>query len=461
MADDGLEAQKLPPQAIEAEMAVLGSMMLDKQAAGTVFEVLDVSCFYRQAHQKIFSTGLNLYKQNEPIDILTIASELQKKQELEEVGGEFYLTELVERIPSAANAENYCRIVLDRALLRKLIAVTNTIQQECYESAVAASELLDQAEARIFNLGQQHERRDFVDLSSVLFTTMKTYESFHGLKSGITGIATGYHNLDQMLSGMQKSELIILAARPSMGKTALALNIAVNAAKTGKSVGIFSLEMSAVQLAMRLLCSDARVNSHSARTGRLPDSEWARLGMVAGHLSQLKLFIDDSPGLTVMELRSKARRLHYEHNVELLVIDYLQLLRGSGRYENRQIEIAGISQALKSLAKEMEIPVLALSQLSRAVEARTGERRPMLSDLRESGAIEQDADVVLFINRPSVYLAHGQTDSPQDDKKAEIIIAKQRNGPVGSVELNFIRDFVRFENISPQDATSSVDSNLF
>jgi replicative DNA helicase len=281
------------------------------------------------------------------------------------------------------------------------------------------------------------------------------------LKSGITGIATGYHNLDQMLSGMQKSELIILAARPSMGKTALALNIAVNAAKTGKSVGIFSLEMSAVQLAMRLLCSDARVNSHSARTGRLPDSEWARLGMVAGHLSQLKLFIDDSPGLTVMELRSKARRLHYEHNVELLVIDYLQLLRGSGRYENRQIEIAGISQALKSLAKEMEIPVLALSQLSRAVEARTGERRPMLSDLRESGAIEQDADVVLFINRPSVYLAHGQTDSPQDDKKAEIIIAKQRNGPVGSVELNFIRDFVRFENISPQDATSSVDSNLF
>ncbi|MBN1541881.1 replicative DNA helicase [candidate division KSB1 bacterium] len=457
MADETVETKRIPPQALEAEMAVLGAMMLDKQAAGTVFEILDESCFYREAHRKIFLAGSALYQRNEPVDILTLASELQKNQELQAVGGEYYLTELVERIPSAANAENYCRIVLDRSLVRKLIDVTTKVQQACYEGGATAVDLLDEAEKEIFSLAQKQERKDFIDIKSVLHDTMETYQGYHELKSGITGIGSGFRQLDQMLSGMQRSELIILAARPSMGKTALALNIAINAAKAGSAVGIFSLEMSNIQLAMRLLCSEARINSHLARTGRLPDSEWMRLSMVAGTLANIKVFIDDSPGLNIMEIRSKARRLAFEHNIELLVVDYLQLLHGVGRYESRQIEIASISQSLKSLAKELKIPVLALSQLSRAVESRGGERRPMLSDLRESGAIEQDADVVMFIYRPSAY---GPVDSDQENL-AEIIVAKQRNGPVGTVNLNFMRDYVLFEDPGISEEMAPVSTDLF
>ncbi len=458
MASQEQKSVHVPPQAVEAEMAVLGSMMLDKQAAHTVFEILDESIFYRETHRKIFLAALALYERNEPIDILTVSNELQKKNELETVGGDYYLTELVERIPSAANIEHYCRIVQDRGLLRKLIQITTEIQETCYNPTGDAFELIDHAEQQIFKLSDSRHRQDFSHIKPILHQTMETYESFHGLKGGITGVPTGFKDLDKPLSGLQKSELIILAARPSMGKTALALNIASNAARKGAKVGIFSLEMSSVQLAMRMLCAEAKVNSHDARKGNLPENEWMRLSMVAGTLAENQIFIDDSPGMNILEIRTKARRLKAEYGIDLLVLDYLQLIRGVGRAESRQIEIANISQSLKALAKELEIPVLSLSQLSRAVESRGGERRPMLSDLRESGAIEQDADVVMFIYRPAVY---SEVEADQENL-AEIIIAKQRNGPVGTVELSFIRDFVLFQNRDEYaEEMPSMPSDLF
>ena len=461
MADSKLQTTHMPPQANDAEMAVLGAMMLDKNAANTSFEILDESSFYREAHRKIFEAALALYQKNEPIDILTISNELKKRQDLDAVGGDYYLTELVERIPSAANIEHYCRLVEDKSLLRKLISVSMDIQQSSFSATLDAHEIIEEAEKKIFALSERRQRKDFHHIKPILHQTMETYENYHGMKGGITGVPTGFKDLDDQLSGMQKSDLLILAARPSMGKTAFALNIAANAAKKGNVVGLFSLEMSSVQLAMRLLCADAKVNSHAARVGRLPENEWMRLSMAAGQLAEAKIYIDDSPGLNILEIRSKARRLKAEHDVGLIVIDYLQLIRGVGRVESRQIEIAMISQSLKALAKELNVPVLSLSQLSRAVESRGGDRRPLLSDLRESGAIEQDADVVMFIYRPGAYMKVGELP-PEEENLAEIIVAKQRNGPVGTVELNFIKDYVLFENREKfAEEMPTVSTNLF
>ena len=444
---------KLPPQAIEAEMAALGSVMIEPHAANTLFELLDETCFYKDAHRRIFLAARNLYSHSQAIDVLTVSSELEKSKELDKVGGLYYLTELVERIPSAANIEQYCRIVLNRALLRKLIEVAGEIQQDCYEGGEDADSVIDVAEKKIFNLSERSKRKSFEHLRPILFETMNLIDHYNAKADGVIGVPTGFKDLDRLLSGLQNSELIILAARPSMGKTALALNMARTAAGYGVPVGIFSLEMASPQIAMRLLCSEARIDAHLVRIGKLPQDQMSKLMNALGTLEKAPIYIDDSPAMTIMEIRSKARRLKIEYNIGLLVVDYLQLVHGVGRIESRQIEIAQISQSLKALAKELDIPVLALSQLSRAVEAR-GERKPMLSDLRESGAIEQDADVVMFIYRPSVY---GPVE-PGQENDAEIIIAKQRNGPTDSMNCYFYKEYLLFagkESRQPEIQTIS------
>jgi len=444
---------KLPPQSIEAEMAALGSVMIEPHAANTLFELLDETCFYKDAHRRIFMAARNLYSHSEPIDLLTLSAELEKSKELDKVGGHYYLTELVERIPSAANIEQYCRIVLNRALLRKLIEISGEIQQDCYEGGEDAYDVIDVAEKKIFSLSERSKRRAFEHLRPILFETMNLIDHYNSRADGVIGVPTGFKDLDRLLSGLQNSELIILAARPSMGKTALALNMARSAASYGVPVGIFSLEMASPQIAMRLLCSEARVDAHLVRIGKLPQDQMSKLMNALGTLEKAPIYIDDSPAMNIMEIRSKARRLKIEYNIGLLVVDYLQPVHGVGRVESRQIEIAQISQSLKALAKELDIPVLALSQLSRAVEAR-GERKPMLSDLRESGAIEQDADVVMFIYRPSVY---GPVE-PGQENDAEIIVAKQRNGPTDSVNAYFYKEYLLFagkESRQPEIQTIS------
>lgn len=430
---------RMPPQALEAEMAALGSMLIDKHAANVAFEIIDDECFYKDAHRRIFRAAANLNERGEAIDVLTLSSELERMQDLEKVGGYYYLTELVERIPSAANIEQYCRIVLDKSLARKLIAISNEIQQDCYNAAEESYDLIDLAEKKIFSLSERRNRKEFVALKDILGETFSIIESYHHRLDGITGVPTGFRELDGYLSGLQNSELIILAARPSVGKTALALNMVRNAAQKGIPIGIFSLEMASHQLVMRFLCTEARVDAHLVRTGKLPQEQWGHLSHVSGILASSPIFIDDTPGMNIMEIRSKARRLKAEYNIGLLVIDYLQLIHGVGRTENRQVEIAQISQALKALAKELAIPILAISQLSRAIESRD-ERKPRLSDLRESGAIEQDADVVMFISRPGV-----STPAEQGQENlTEIIIAKQRNGPTGSIHLVFHNEYLLF-----------------
>ncbi|HNW60647.1 MAG TPA: replicative DNA helicase [bacterium] len=433
---------KLPPQSIEAEMAALGSIMIEAHAANTLFELIDDTCFYKDAHRRIFLAARNLFSRSEPIDVLTVSAELEKSQDLERIGGLYYLTELVERIPSAANIEQYCRIVLNRALLRKLIDVSGEIQQDCYEGGEDAYDVIDQAEKKIFTLSERGKKRSFEHIRPILFKTVNLIDNYSARADGITGVPTGFDDLDKLLSGLQNSDLIILAARPSMGKTALALNMARKAASHGVPVGVFSLEMAAPQIAMRLLCSEAQVDAHLVRIGRLPGDQMSRLSAAVGTLEKAPIYIDDSPAMSIMEIRSKARRLKVEYNAGLIVVDYLQLVHGVGRVESRQIEIAQISQSLKALAKELDVPVLALSQLSRAVESRGGERKPMLSDLRESGAIEQDADVVMFIYRPSVY---GPVE-PGQENDAELIIAKQRNGPTDSVNLYFYKEYLLFQS---------------
>lgn len=433
---------RMPPQATDAEFAVLGAMLMSSEAASSAIELLDDTCFYKDVHKKIFLAAFALYERLEPIDILTVSNELEKRNQLEAIGGNYYLAELVERTPSAANIEYHCKIVLDKALLRKLIMVSNEIQQDCFEANQDSFEIIDSAEQKIFSLSESHARQDYSHIAPVIHRTLEKIEQYGKMQGKVTGVATGFHKLDDMLSGLQNSDLVVLAARPSMGKTALALNMARNAAAAGVPVGIFSLEMADYQLVMRMLCSEARIDSHRVRLGRLTEKEWESLGRHVGSLAEFPIYIDDTPGISILELRSKARRLKAEHNIGLIVVDYLQLLRLSTRVESRQIEIAMISQALKNLAKELDIPVLSLSQLSRAVESR-GDGKPVLSDLRESGAIEQDADVVMFINRPAAY---GREVEPELQNKAEVIVSKQRNGPTGEVDLVFINEYVQFVN---------------
>ena len=438
---------RMPPQDVAAEMAVLGAMLIEREAVSKAFELLDETCFYKTDHQRIFLAMQKLFERSEPIDTLTLAAELQRHSDLDAVGGSYYLTELATRVPSAANVEYHARLVLEKAMLRKLITVATAISTEAYEGAENVGDLLDRAEQQIFSLSERRLRRGFESISPILTKTFETIEGYHQRQGVVTGVATGFNKLDELTSGFQKSDLIIVAGRPSMGKTALCLNIARNAAiDHSVGVGFFSLEMASYQLAMRLLCAEAKVNAHLVRTGKLPKDQWTRLSMSVGRLANAPFYIDDTPAMTVMEIRAKARRLVAEKKVGLLFVDYLQLVRGPRASESRQIEISMISQSLKALAKELEVPVVALSQLSRAVEQRGGDRRPILSDLRESGAIEQDADVVLFVYRPEVY------DRSELEGLSEIIIGKQRNGPTGIVKLSFIKDYVLFKDADVEHA---------
>ncbi len=441
---DTQQSGRVPPQALDAERAVLGAMMLDPEAVGRALEILEERSFYREAHRKIFKVMHDLFEDSEPIDQVTVAQELQDRGQLEDIGGAYELSKLLD-IPSSANLEYYAKTVLEKSILRQLINVSSNAITSAYDQSDDVYDLLDQTEHSIFELSDRRLKGGFQDIKDIMNQTMETIESFHTAKDGVTGIATGFTDLDDTTSGLQPSDLIIIAGRPSMGKTAFALNIARNAAVDHKvPVGIFSLEMASYQLAMRLLCSEAQVSAHKLRTGRLPSALYSNLSRKVGVLTEAPIFIDDTPSITVLELRAKARRLKAEKDLGLIIVDYLQLMRGPRSSENRQQEISEISRSLKALAKELRVPVVALSQLSRAVESRGGDKRPMLSDLRESGAIEQDADVVMFVFRQEHY-DRENTEHPGD---AEIIIGKQRNGPIGTVHLTFIKDYATFKDQS-------------
>jgi replicative DNA helicase len=439
--DDTL--RRVPPQNLEAEESVLGGVLLDNAALDRVVELVQPDDFYRGAHRKLFNAMLALSERSEPVDLITLSEALRSRGDLADVGGTAYLGELAERVPTAANVVHYAKIVRDRAVLRGLITAATEIATRGYEASGDVAELLDRAEQLIFEISERRVRNAFTKLSQVLVESIKTIERLYEQKQSVTGVPTGFVDLDRMLSGLQPSDLIIVAGRPSMGKTAIVLNVAEHAAlRADVGVAVFSLEMAKEQLAMRMLCSEARVDLARVRTGHLTDREFPRLAMAAGRLGDAPIFIDDTPALSVLELRAKARRLKRDpaNKLGLVIVDYIQLMRSSEGRDNREQEISEISRSLKALAKELRVPVLALSQLNRQVESRTPPV-PRLADLRESGAIEQDADVIIFLYRDDYY-------NEDSDKKglAEVIVAKQRNGPTGSVELTFLREFTRFEN---------------
>jgi replicative DNA helicase len=429
------------PHAADAERSLLGAVLLDNGQFDRAREMLTDQEFYSDRHRKIFAALDHLSESGVALDLVTLKDELERRNTLDACGGPAYLASLIEGVPRSSNVEHYARIVREKALLRELIRTSQQILTSAVNADETTEELLDQAEKAIFSVSEQRLGSGFIPLKVSAEIAFKHIEELTERQELITGIATGFPQFDEKTAGLQPSDLIILAARPAMGKTAFALNIAAHAAvHNGKSVGIFSLEMSHHQLFMRLLCSEAKIDAHRMRTGRIGKEQWADMIRMYGPLSEAPMFIDDSPGVSIMEVRAKARRLKREHGLDLLIIDYLQLMRGNGRYDSRQQEISDISRSLKELAKELNIPVLSLSQLSRAPEQRGGDHRPQLSDLRESGAIEQDADIVCFLFREEVY----QKDDPDLEGKAELIIGKQRNGPTGTVDLNFIRQFTRF-----------------
>jgi replicative DNA helicase len=434
---------RLPPQDVDAECSVLGSMLLEPQAANEVLSLLKAEDFYRPAHARIFESMCALYERSEPIDEVTVSAELRARSCLEGVGGVAYVASLTERVPSAANVIYYAHIVQSRALTRRLIQAATAIAGSGYENSTDIDALLDDAQAKIFEITSARENRGFTPLREVVRDAFKTIEKLFDKKENVTGVGTGFVDLDQITAGLQPSDLVILAGRPSMGKTALALGVAQNAAtRFGTPVAVFSLEMSKEQLVMRMLCSEARVDSQRVRSGGIREHDWPRLAQAAGKLAEAPLFIDDTGSIAILEMRAKARRLQAEKGLGLIVVDYLQLMRGRTGHEGREREISEISRGLKALAKELRVPVVALSQLNRSLEQRQ-DKRPVLSDLRESGAIEQDADVIMFVYRDEYY-------NPNSEEKgiAEVIIGKQRNGPTGTVKLKFFKEYTRFENNS-------------
>ncbi|MCR4440613.1 MAG: replicative DNA helicase [Peptococcaceae bacterium] len=435
--------EKIPPHNLEAEQAVLGSMMIDKEAVYTAVGILVPEDFYKESHQIIYSSLLSLESKGEPIDMITLTEELRQQNNLEKVGGVGYIATIANAVPTAANVRHYATIVAEKAVLRKLIRFSTNIANRCFEDQEDTFELLDDAERKILEIATKRSSDDLVPLKKVLSDTLEKIEMLASQKGSVTGVPSFYADLDRITSGWQQSDLIILAARPAMGKTSFGLNIALNAALKGKlPVAIFSLEMSREQLVQRMISSEAKIDQHKLRTGRLQDEEWLRLTRAVQPLSTAQIYIDDTPAISVLELRAKARRLKAEKGLELIVIDYLQLMQVNNRKnENRQQEISEISRSLKALARELNVPVLALSQLSRAVE-QTHEKRPALSHLRESGALEQDADLVMFIYREEYY--NPDTERPGI---AEIIIAKHRNGPTGIVELGFIKEYTKFVDL--------------
>lgn len=440
---------KLPPQAIELEEAVLGALMLEKDALSAVVDILRPESFYKDAHQRIFNAIQNLFAKSEPIDILTVTNELRKNGELEFAGGAFYITELTNRVASAANIEFHARIISQKFIQRELIKISSDIIQQSYEDTTDIFELLDNAEKNLFGITENNLRRSSQSMSELIRQSIRKMEELKDQEEGLTGVPSGFTKLDRLTGGWQKSELVIIAARPGMGKTAFVMSTARNAAVIGKKpVAIFSLEMSSLQLVNRLLSGEAELPSEKLRRGTLEDYEWAQLTHKISKLSDAPIYIDDTPALNVFELRAKCRRLKSQFDIQLIIIDYLQLMSGSGdKNGNREQEISNISRSLKSISKELDVAVIALSQLNRSVETRGGAKRPMLSDLRESGSIEQDADMVLFIYRPEYY-GITQDESGNDTQGiAEIIIAKNRNGALETVPLRYINKFVKFTDL--------------
>ncbi|MBI1824368.1 MAG: replicative DNA helicase [Nitrospirae bacterium] len=437
-----ISLQRLPPQNLEAEQSVLGAILIENSAINKTLEILRQDDFYKEGHRKIFSAMIDLSERNEGIDLITLTEQLKLKDHLEAVGGTAYLSFLSNFTPTSANVIFHSKIIHEKALLRNLIFTTHEIEAMCYESSEEIPDLIDLAEKKIFEISQERVRSQFVPIKEILRHSFEVIEKLYETREGVTGVPSGFKGLDKMTTGFQPSDLVIVAGRPSMGKTALALNIAQTAGIQKKaSVAVFSLEMSKEQLVLRMLCSEARVDAHKLRSGFLGKDDWPKLTHAAAKLNDAKIFIDDTPAMSILEMRAKARRLKQQHGLQMIVVDYLQLMRGRGNADNREQEISDISRSLKSLAKEIQVPVLALSQLSRAVESRT-DKRPMLADLRESGAIEQDADVVLFIYRDEVY-------HPNNEEKkgtAEVIIGKQRNGPIGTVDLVFSNQYTRFDD---------------
>ncbi len=433
-----LFADRLPPHNLDAEQAVPGAILMDSQVLTRVAERLRPEDFYRQGHQRLFQAMLDVAERGEPVDLVTVAAELQKSKQLEEVGGVSYLTELADSVPTSAHADHYARIVEEKAILRRLIRTATQIAASGYTGGDDVAEILDDAERKILDISQRRIRKAFLPIRDILMDTYERIEQMHENQGELTGIPTGFPDLDRMTSGLQRSDLIILAARPSMGKTAFALNLAQNVAiHAGETVAIFNMEMPAIQMVQRMLSAEGNIDAQVFRTGNLDEEDWEKLTMAIGTLAEVPIFIDDTPGLTVFDIRAKLRRLQAEHGLGLVVIDYLQLIRGRGG-ESRQQEISEISRSLKLLARELDVPVIALSQLSRAVEQRQ-DKRPMLSDLRESGSIEQDADIVAFLYRDDYY------DEESERKNImEVIIGKHRNGPVGKVELLFLKNYNKF-----------------
>ncbi len=447
--------QRLPPQNLEAEMSVLGGVLLENEALNKALEYLTTLDFYRESHRKIFNALIILSEKGEPADLVTLTAVLKDRGELEAVGGSTYLTTLVDYVPTAANISYYCKLVKEKSVARKLIEASTNIATSGYEGG-DMEEILDKAEKAIFEIAENRIRPSYYPVKDILKDTFKSIELLYERKELVTGVPTGYHELDKMTAGLQPSDLVIVAGRPSMGKTAFALNVieyATTHADKPVPAVVFSLEMSKEQLVQRMLCSLARVDAGRLRTGHLGESDWPKLTMAAGQLNDTEIYIDDTPAITVLELRSKCRRLKAEHGLGLIIVDYLQLMQGSNP-ESRQQEISEISRSLKALAKELHVPVVALSQLNRSLESRT-DKRPMMADLRESGAIEQDADVIMFVYREAVYCedckSRERTCDKGHDKDAEIIIGKQRNGPIGTVHLTFRGEFTRFENQAHRD----------
>lgn len=438
-----LFADRMPPQNIEAEQAVLGAIFLEPSSLTLASEILMPEDFYRAAHQKIFNVMLKLNDEGKAVDLITVTEELSATNLIEDIGGVSYLSELAGSVPTAANIEYYARIVEEKSLLRRLIRTATNIATDGYTREDEVETVLNEAEKSILEVAQRKNAGAFQNIKDVLVRTYDNIELMHSRVGDITGIPTGFTELDRMTAGFQRNDLIIVGARPSVGKTAFALNIAQNVAiKAGENVAIFSLEMGAEQLVMRMLCAEGNIDAQRLRTGSLTDDDWGKLVMAMGSLSNAGIYIDDTPGIRVNEIRAKCRRLKQEHGLGMILIDYLQLIVGSGRPgENRQQEVSEISRALKQLARELEVPVIALSQLSRGVEQRQ-DKRPMMSDIRESGSIEQDADIVAFLYRDDYY------DKESENKNIiEIIIAKQRNGPVGTVQLAFVKEYNKFVNL--------------
>jgi replicative DNA helicase len=441
---------KIPPQALDLEEAVLGALMLDKDAVSNTIDILRPESFYKDAHQQIYKAIMHLFERNLPVDIMTVTEELRKLGKLEESGGPFYVTELTNRVAGAANVEHHARIVSQKYIQRELIKICSQIVEDSYEDTIDVFDLLDKAEKSLFDVTDQNMRSNYADMSNLITQAIKEIDEVRKHEDNLTGIPTGFVGLDRITSGWQKSDLIVVAARPGMGKTAFTLAMARNAAVDfGKPVALFSLEMSSVQLVKRLISSETELPGDKIRRGNLAEHEWVQLTKMTGKLAEAPIFIDDTPAINVFELRAKCRRLKMQHDVQMIIIDYLQLMSGGSDTKggNREQEISHISRSLKSIAKELKVPVIALSQLSRAVETRGGNKKPQLSDLRESGAIEQDSDLVLFLYRPDYYGFTEDEEGNPVQGTAEVIIAKHRNGALDTIKVRFIDKFAKFVDL--------------